>query len=364
MDVYQKQKARNLQSTNPMITTKTPRALGYHMPAEWEPHEGTWISWPNPRLPYWGKRLAGVEAIFVQMVAALHGSEQVYLQVYGAAMEKQVRHKLSKSKVPLEHIIFIETKNLDVWTRDHGPIFVINDKGEVAITHWMFNGWGTYNDLAQDTSVPARIHEITGMPYFNAGLVLEGGSIEVNGQGTLITTKQCLLNANRNPYSKDLIAAALKDYLGIQNITWLDKGLFNDDTAGHIDNLVRFIAPERVLAVSEEDKRDENYKILRQNLQTLHRKDKKLEIVALPTPGRVIVDGERRAASYANLYIGNTVVLCPVFGTDKDNTALGIIREQFPTRRVVPINCRDLIVSGGSIHCVTQQQPKGRKHLS
>lgn len=339
-----------------MKTAPTPKKLGYRMPAEWEEHEATWLSWPNKRLPYWGKRLSDVEDIYVKIVKGLHGSEKVHMQVFDVEMEKHIRKTLNKAKAPLEHIVFFECKNLDVWTRDHGPIFVKNDK-KVAITHWAFNGWGEYNDLAQDTMVPARIHQLTGMPYFNAGLVLEGGSIEANGKGTLITTKQCLFNKNRNPYSQDIVEQTLKDYLGVKDIIWLNKGLHNDDTAGHVDNLVRFVSEKIVVYAREHDKKDRNYNALLENERILCQSGLS-DAIALPMPGSVVVDGQRRAASYANFYIANKAVLVPIFGQKKlDDRALITLRISFPQREVIPIDCRALVASGGTIHCVTQQQP-------
>ncbi len=344
-----------------MITTKTPRQCGYRMPAEWEEHEATWLSWPNKRLAhYWGERFSGVEDIYMRIIGALHGSEKVHLQIFDEEMEKDVQQKLQKAGIPLEHILFFETKNLDVWTRDHGPLFVVNREGNAAITHWIFNGWGKYIDLAGDTSVPGRLHQLTGLPYFSAGMVLEGGSVETNGKGVLMTTKQCLFHAQRNPYAQDRIEQTLKDYLGVEEILWLNKGLYKDDTAGHIDNIARFTATNRILCVRELHPWDKNYRALEQNLKIVQAADYGFEVATLPTPGVIEVDGERRAASYANFYIGNKVVLVPVFGVkEQDKTALNIIRDQFPGRNIIPINCLDLIASGGTIHCVTQQQPKG-----
>jgi len=342
-----------------MITAPTPKELGNYMPAEWEEHEATWLAWPNPRLKYWGERLAGVEKIYAQMVEALHRSEKVHMQVYDAEMERDVKQKLQRAKVPLDHIVFFETKNMDVWTRDHGPIFVKNGSGDIAITHWMFNGWGRYNDLAADTSVPARIHELTGLPYFNAGIVLEGGSIEVNGDGTIITTEQCLYHKNRNPFlSQEEITQRLEDFLGVDEILLLKKGLYKDDTAGHVDNIMRFVGPKRVVCVEERDRKDKNYRHLKRNKEAMVNEG--FDVVSLPTPGVVKVDGERRAASYANFYIGNKVVLAPIFWREQDAEAVGILHDEFPERRIVPINCLDLVASGGTIHCVTQQQPKGK----
>lgn len=340
-----------------MITVKTPRELGYKMPAEWSKHKATWISWPNPRLPYWGKRLAGVEEMYLQILAGLQESEKVRLQVYDLEMERHILKRVRQRKLDPQNLEFYEVKNLDVWTRDHGPIFVKRETdGNVAITHWMFNGWGRYNDLSQDSSVPARIHEITGMDYFNAGMVLEGGSIEVDGEGALLTTKQCFYNRNRNPYTQDLVEQKLREYLGVEKIIWLEKGLYKDDTSGHIDILARFVGANTIACATEEDKADKNYRILKRNRQQLQQSG--WETVDIPMPEAVELDGERRAASYMNFYIGNNVVLVPTYGQKKrDSLAVGKLKELFPRRMVIGINCLDIVASGGAIHCITQQQP-------
>ncbi len=343
----------------------TPKELGYHMPAEWEPHEATWLAWPHMRYArYWGDNLEPVQDISLQIIKALYRRESVHLMVVDEAMEKEVRKKAGKAKIPLEHVVFYEIPTIDVWTRDHGPIFVINrGKQDVAITHWLFNGWGNkYPDLMPDTMVPAKIHEVTQIPYFSGGMVLEGGSIEVNGQGVLLTTKQCLLNKNRNPYlKKPDIENKLKDYLGVKNIVWLNHGLVNDDTDGHIDNLARFISADAVAVPYEWDAKDDNYASLNENYEIL-KKTSKVFIYKLPTPGYIADNGKRLAASYANFYIANNAVLLPVFGNKRnDRQAKDVLENLFPDRKIILINCLPLIKSGGTIHCITQQQPKGSK---
>lgn len=350
---------------------RTPKGSGYRMPAEWEEHQATWLVWPhNRRMDYWGSRLVGVEDIFVQIIAGLQDSEEIKLIVVDSEMEKYVKGKLHSQRVGSDQVSFYEIPTLDVWIRDYGPLFVRkNSKNKsMALTHWIFNGWGKYHDLIADTSVPAKIHELSfsDFSYYHAGLVLEGGSVEVNGKGLLLTTEQCLLNHNRNPYhSREDIETKLRDYLGVEKIIWLKKGLVGDDTDGHIDNLARFVSPQLVVCLQEENRQDRNYRRLQENrriLCSLQPERSIDELISLPTPGRVEIDGKRAPASYANFYIANTAVLVPVFGVERDKTAVGILSDIFPQRKIVPINCLDLIPSGGTIHCVTQQEPKWRQN--
>lgn len=351
-----------------MKRSLTPRELGYHMPAEFEEHEATWLAWPHMRYAkYWGDNLESVQDISLQIMKALHHREAVNLMVVDDEMEAEVRKKARKLKTPLEHVVFHEIPTIDVWTRDHGPIFVLTKRDkhpDVAITHWLYNGWGNkYPDIMPDTAVPAKIHEQAHVSYFPAGMVLEGGSIEVNGQGILLTTKQCLLNKNRNTYlAKPSIEKRLRDYLGVKKIVWLNQGLLNDDTDGHIDNLARFINPTTIAAPYEWDTKDDNYEVLKENFRVLEKAidhtEKPFRVLKLPTPGYIADNGKRLAASYANFYIANGVVLLPTFGNKrKDREAKDVLEHLFPERKIIPINCLPLIPSGGALHCFTQQQP-------
>ncbi len=352
-----------------MLRAKTPRELGYRMPAEWKNHEATWINWPHNqtkqcRVKYFGSELVRVEDnVYVPLTAAIKG-EKVRIVVDSLEMERHVKKKLSK-RASLSNMEFYYAPNLDVWQRDHGATFVKHRKtGEVAMVSWVFNGWGKYYDLGQDTSIPLKLNEILKMPYFHGGMILEGGAIEVNGKGTLLTTKSALLNENRNQHlSKDTIEERLRDYLGAKNIVWLKKGIVGDDTDGHIDNLVRFADERTLVCLVSEDKSDENYPILEANLRTMKEATdqggRKLEIVKLPSPGIVKGRKGRLAASYANFYITNSEVLLPIFGDKKkDDKAIGILTELFRKDRVIiPIYSKDLAESGGTIHCIAQQQP-------
>jgi len=278
------------------------------------------------------------------------------------AMKAKVAGLLNERDVNLAKINFAMFDYADVWIRDYGPIFVVNKEKKPVMLHWVFNAWGgKYEELMKDTRIPEMINKRMQLKYFKPGIVLEGGSIDVNGRGTLLTTEQCLLNKNRNPnLSKEEIEQYLKDYLGVSDIVWLRKGIAGDDTDGHVDDIARFVNPETVLCAYEEDESDENYAALKENYEILlESKDQdgnKLKIIKLPMPG-CVGEEERLPASYANFYIGNKVVLVPVFGHENDKRALKIIQEVFPDRKVAGIDCTELVYGFGAIHCITQQQP-------
>jgi agmatine deiminase len=345
----------------------TPAELGYRMPAEWHHHHATWLSWPkDPET--WPQRVPLVEEIFLQMMAALAPHEIVNLLVDDAAAETSVRARMRFAGA--DNIRFHQIPTVDSWIRDYGPNFLINDKGGPAYNDWILNAWGNkYEELKRDDSIPARLESLLGVPRFEPGIVMEGGSIEVNGAGCVLTTEQCLLNPNRNPdLSRDEIEQYLKDYLGVEKVLWLGEGIVGDDTDGHIDDIARFVAPDVIVCAVEEDPEDANYKLLQDNLHRLQSmtdvKGRGFEIVTLPMPGVVGGDStdsrnlDRLPASYANFYIANGVVLAPVFGHSNDARALEILQSLFKNRRVVGINCEPLVWGMGTIHCVTQQQPK------
>jgi len=331
------------------------------MPAEWEPHEATWISWPK-NLETFGQMLPRVEKIFLQIVGALHKGEKVNILVDDDATEERVRRMLEEAGVK-RNVFFYRVKSADVWVRDYGPIFVKSGKKRL-ITKWIFNAWGgKYSDLAEDTQVFDRLAPSLGFEVLRPEIVLEGGSIEVNGKGTLLTTEQCLLNKNRNPQlTKAQIEGYLGDYLGASNVIWLKDGVVGDDTDGHIDDIARFVNPTTVLCALEDDRIDPNHAALRQNFELLaNAKDQdgeKLEVVPLPMPGPVKGPEGRLPASYVNFYIGNDAVLLPVFDHKNDMAAISLLGKCFPGRKVVPINCEPLLWGLGTIHCSTQQQPR------
>jgi agmatine deiminase len=336
---------------------ETPYSLGYRMPAEWEPHEATWLSWPKDPTTFPRGMIEKVEWTYVKMIDELSGGERVNLLVEDDATEKRASGMLkSISKVAFHHI-----HSVDVWIRDYGPIFVKN--GSIAATKWIFNAWGNkYEDLLADNQTGFQVAGTSGTRTFEPRMVLEGGSIDVNGLGSCLATTQCLLNKNRNP-SLDAagMATFLKEYLGVTNLIWLESGIAGDDTDGHVDDIARFVSPNRVICMIEEDREDENYSALLSDVRLLQRaedqKGERLIVDPIPMPRKIEAPDGRLPASYANFYIGNVVVLVPTFNDERDKIALKKLEELFPDRRVVGISCEALVYGFGGIHCVTQQQP-------
>jgi agmatine deiminase len=305
-------------------------------------------------------------ALWAQMTRELLTGEKVHINVRDAAMEAEARASIRPSREQSEQIVFHHFPTNDAWVRDHGPIFVFKEERggkRPVILDWDYNAWGgKYPPFDLDDAIPSRVAEALGREHLAPGMVLEGGSIEVNGRGTLLTTESCLLNPNRNPNrSREEIEAMLRRYLGVSNILWLKEGIVGDDTDGHIDDITRFISGDTVITALEADPTEENYLPLQENLQRLKTmKDqdgRPLNILTLPMPDPVVFNGARIPASYANFYIANEVVLVPVFRDAKDAQALEILRGLFPKRRVLGIDCRELVVGLGGIHCVTQQIP-------
>lgn len=334
------------------------------MPAEWEPHEATWISWPQPDCNSFPESYDRVVPTFVKMVEALAESEIVRINVSGAEQEKAVR-KLLRS-CPPDRVEYFHIPTDEPWCRDHGPIFVKRDKSpQLAVLNFGFNAWGyKLSPFDEDNAVPPAVAKALGLPVFNfEHFILEGGSIDTNGQGTLLTTESCLLNPNRNPaLDRTAIEKKLRDKLGVKKILWLGDGIEGDDTDGHVDDITRFIGPSTVITAVEEDEHDPNFEPLQQNLDRLHTMrladGEPLHVLTLPMPTRIMRDGQRLPASYANFYIANSVVLLPVFNEHNDSWAVSALHEAFPDRRIVPIDCRELIWGLGAFHCLTQQQPQ------
>ena len=348
------------------MSPPTPAALGYRMPAEWEPHQAVWLSWPHNRNSWPGK-FEPVEPIMARAVAALATSETVRINVLDADHEAHVRAVLAAHGTTTANVIFHPFPTNDAWCRDHGAIFVIRDRPgggrELAATDWDYNAWGgKYPPYDRDVLIPRRMADVLDVPRFEGGMVLEGGSIDVNGECVLLTTEQCLLNPNRNPaLGKAAIEQRLRDFLGVQAILWLGDGIAGDDTDGHVDDLTRFVAAAKVVTAVEEDPADVNYRVLQDNLERLRAMclpdGRRLEVIPLPMPEPVVHDGQRLPASYANFYIGNSVVLAPVFGCARDAAALAVLSRCFPNRRIVGIDCTDLVWGLGTFHCLTQQVP-------
>jgi len=342
----------------------TPADLGYRMPAEWHRHNATWLTWPkDPET--WPDRVPQVEEIFLQMMAAIAPHEIVNLLVDDEETEASVRSRFTFPGT--ENIRIHQIRTVDSWIRDYGPNFLHNDKGGLAYNDWIFNAWGNkYEELKKDDYIPARLESLLQVPRFEPGIVMEGGSIEVNGAGCVLTTEQCLLNPNRNLHlRKDEIEEYLKSYLGVEKVLWLGEGIVGDDTDGHIDDIARFVAPDVIVCAVENDPQDPNYKLLQENLSRLRTmadvKGRPFEIITLPMPGIVGTSArehDRLPASYANFYIANNVVLVPIFGHANDAHALETLQGLFDTRRLVGINCEPLVWGMGTIHCVTQQQPR------
>ncbi len=373
-----------------MTAKPTPATEGYHMPAEWRPHTATWLSWPKDPLT-WPERVPQVEEIFLLMMKALALHEMVNVLVNDAATEAAVRGRCNFSGA--ENIHFHQIRTADSWIRDYGPNFLVSDKLQfvagsqkmdpsetndklkfvghgLAYNDWIFNAWGNkYEELKEDDTIPAQLESLLGVRRFEPGIVMEGGAIDVNGAGVVMTTEQCLLNPNRNPHlNRSEIEWYLKNYLGVEKVLWLGEGIVGDDTDGHVDDVARFVSPTTIVCAIEEDPEDANYELLQDNLERLQRatdvNGRSFEIVTLPMPGVVSASNdtserklERLPASYANFYIANQVVLVPVFSHANDARALEIIQRLFPDRQAIGINCEPLVWGMGTIHCVTQQQP-------
>jgi len=334
------------------------------MPAEWEPHEGTWLAWPrNPGA--WHHKLEAVQQNWLEIVRTLAGVEKVRLLVHDLETEREVSRRLLAAGTAMRGVSFLRVPTVDIWIRDYGPTFVTRRTGDekVAANSWVFNAWGEkYRPWIQDDGVAAQVARFLKVPLFQSGLVMEGGSIEVNGRGTCLATEQCLLNANRNPgLGRREIEQALRDHLAVEHFIWLGRGVAGDDTDGHIDNLARFVNETTVVCAVEEDPADENYLPLQENYERLQgataQGGEKITVVTLPLPGRVEDDGVRLPASYANFYIANDAVLVPIYGHPNDDAALGILRAIFPKRQVAGIPCNSLVYGLGAIHCMTQQEP-------
>lgn len=336
------------------------------MPAEWEPHVGTWFSWPRPEGISFPGKYDTVPPVYAELIKHLVQVEEVHINVWHAEMEEWVRGLLRKSGTPLERVSFHHFPAYEPWCRDHGPIFVAreqNGRRERAIVDWGYNAWGgKYPPFDLDDAVPQHVAKLRGLPLFSPGIVMEGGSIEVNGRGTLLTTEACLLNPNRNPHlDKAQIETYLRDYLGVSQILWLGDGIEGDDTDGHVDDLTRFVNPTTVVTVVEHDTADPNHEPLRENLErlkTLRDQDgRPLKVVELPMPRRLEHDGQRLPASYANFYIANGIVLVPTYRDPNDKPALDILQREFPDRRVIGVDSTELIWGLGSFHCISQQEP-------
>jgi agmatine deiminase len=342
----------------------TPAALGYYFPAEFAPQQAMWLSWPHKE-ESWPGKIQTIYSPYAQFVKEVALGQEVHINVADAAMQDFATLHLVQAGVAMDKIHFHFFPTNDAWCRDHGPAFLINSKADIpkVLVKWNYNAWGEkYPPHDLDNQIPVRIAKELGIPYFTPDIVMEGGSVEFNGNGTLLTSKACLLNPNRNPHlSQAQIEKFLCDYYGVKHILWVGDGILGDDTDGHIDDITRFVNADTVVTVVEERKSDGNYEILQENLHLLKEMrledGKQLNVVELPMPSPVIWEGQRLPASYANFYIANEVVVVPTFRDKNDQKALDILEECFPSRRVVGIDSTDIIWGLGSFHCLSQQEP-------
>jgi agmatine deiminase len=347
---------------------QTPNAVGFRMPAEWEPHEATWLGWPH-ELTDWPGKFAPIPWAFAEIVRHLSQVERVFLLVENGAAESRVRSILKKSGAHLDAVDFFRVPTDRGWMRDSGPICVRNEAGEVAYNHFAFNGWAKYSNHRKDavavTKVNQKLQRRIWQPVHKGRrVILEGGSIDVNGRGSLLTTEECLLCKvqERNPgFAKEDYAQVFREYFSVTNVLWLKNGIAGDDTHGHVDDLARFVNPSTVVTIVENDPMDANYAPLQENLELLKtmkdQEGRPLRVETLPMPAPVYFDGQRLPASYANFYIANKTLLVPTFNDSNDHLALNTLANLFPDREVIGIACRDLVLGLGTLHCMTQQQP-------
>jgi agmatine deiminase len=357
-----------------------PAALGYRMPAEWEPHAATWIAWPH-NSDDWPGKFAPVPWVYTEIVRHLSRVENVHIITRGGMMKYRVSDQLDSVGVDLDKVQFFKAATNRAWFRDSAPTFVVKnltapaDLDPVGLVGWKFNGWAKYDNHRRDSRLPRRFEQWLGLPRWSprveqggkrVRVVMEGGAIDVNGRGTLLTTEQCLLGEvqARNPgLDRAAIEKIFADYLGVRHVVWLGRGIDGDDTHGHVDDLARFVGPHTVVTVVEPRVDDPNHEPLQENLRLLqaaHDQDgQNLQVVELPMPRPVVFEGQRLPASYANFYIANGLVLVPTFNDPADRIALDTLAGQFPDREVVGIHCIDLVLGLGTLHCLSQQQPDG-----
>jgi agmatine deiminase len=349
------------------IISKTPASLGYSFPAEWEKHSATWFSWPRPEGISFPDKYQTVPENLARIFREIAPREKVRVNVPNGNYERIVKEQLLEHDCPLTNIFFYHIPTNESWCRDHGPAFVVKRSARekrIAIVDWDFNAWGgKYPPYDSDDAVPTRIAEHLKLPVFYPKIVMEGGAVDFNGQGTILTTTDCLLNKNRNPkLSKSQIEKYLRDYYGQKKICWLTGGIAGDDTDGHVDDLARFISPTKIVVGIEPDPKDENYRVLRDVRRQLNslrdQNGKPFEIIEIPMPGVVEFDSQRLPATYVNFYFVNGALLVPTYRNRKnDRKALEILQSHLPRRKVIGIDCVELIWGLGAIHCLSQQQP-------
>ena len=344
-------------------------AVRYRLPAEWEPHDATWLVWPQ-NVSDWPGKFSGIERVYREIVSHLSESEKVRIIVDPGGTQKRAEGFLREESTDLGNVEFYECPTDRSWIRDSGPFFARDGSGGLSVLDFGFNGWAKYPDWENDDMIPGFVAKTLRLDSetpvcVGKKIILEGGSIDVNGEGSLITTRQCLLSTEkqiRNPsFGKNDYKAVFSEYFGATNVLWLNEGIEGDDTNGHVDDICRFTGPSTVVLCLENSSRDPNYRSLRENLEILQDLELedggKIEIVPLPMPSPLFFDGERLPATYANFYVSNEKILVPVYNDPKDREALGVLSELFPARHVVGIDCIDLVWGFGAIHCMTKEEP-------
>ncbi len=343
---------------------KTPKDLGFHFPAEYAKHTATWLSWPHKEASWPGK-IETIYPIYSEFIKKVAEGEKVNINVVDGAMKKKATAHLQLADADFSNIIFFIHPTNDAWCRDHGPAFLVNPiEKKKMVVDWGYNAWGgKYPPFDLDDNIPTLVANQYKLPVVYPGIVMEGGSVEFNGKGTLLTTTSCLLNTNRNPHlDQKQIEEYLINYYGVSNILWLGDGIVGDDTDGHIDDITRFVSEDTLITVVEENKLDENHKPLLENLKSLKKmrleSGKQINIVELPMPSPVVFDDMRLPASYANFYIANKYVVVPTYRDKNDDKALTILQTCFPDRKVIGLDSWDIIWGLGSFHCLSQQEPE------
>ncbi len=342
----------------------TPKQQGFFFPAEWHPHAATWLTFPHNDHSWQGDRLARMRPQYIQFIKAISQGERVCINANDEQLKTDILHWLGEAGVDVNQIRILVNPTNDAWCRDHGPAFLINPQtGERLIVNWDYNAWGgKYPPYGDDDALPVRIAERLGLPVVTPGIVMEGGAVEFNGAGTVLTSKSCLLNPNRNPHlSQAQIEQYLSDYYGVEQVLWVEGGIVGDDTDGHIDDTTRFVSEDTVVACVETDSSDENFEVLQTNLRLLRQmrllNGKPLNVIELPMPKAVILDGFRTPGSYANFLICNAGVIVPVFNNPHDGVAVDILEKAFPDRKIIPLLADEIIWGQGSFHCLSQQEP-------
>ena len=346
------------------ILRRTPASLGYSFPPEWSPHTATWLSWPRPEGISFPDKYQTVPENLARIVREIAAREAVHINVPNGNYQRIVSQQLAEHGCPLRNVHFHHIKTNECWCRDHGPAFVLKGK-KAAIVDWGFNAWGgKYPPYDDDDAVPTNVARELKLPVFYPGIVMEGGAVDFNGAGTILTTTDCLLNKNRNPsLSKSRIEKYLKDFYGQKHICWLTSGIAGDDTDGHVDDLARFIDSQTIVVGVEDDPKDENYRVLKSTVRQIEKlrdqDGRPFRIVQIPMPGMIEYDGQRLPATYVNFYFVNGALLVPTYRNRRnDRKAIEILQAHLPKRKVIGIDCTELIWGLGAIHCLTQQQPK------